>query len=387
MHSDTNASVMLQSQICAFVRTARDNGYTAGIAEHLDAQCILGDTGLKNRRLFRAMLKSLLCSNRQQWQAFDALFDAFWQTASAKAQASGATQSSRAEQLATGENGRKSQGPPAEADAAGDGDSDSDLQDGSREGATAYERLAGLDFQFIGNTEQQRQVECLVERLAKRLRRKACRRQKDSHRGHRLNMRKTLRSSMQYGGVPIRLIYQKPRMQQPKLLLIIDVSRSMSTYSTVFLRFARGIATVFRDSHAFAVHTKLVNITEALRKPDMLKVKHHLALISMGWSGGTKIGECLQDFNQRYGQTLNKRSLVIIVSDGLDTGEPEQLAAQLRTIKQKSKRLIWLNPLIGRTGYETKTQSMLAALPEIDLFAPAHNLQSLEALEPEFVSL
>ena len=169
--------------------------------------------------------------------------------------------------------------------------------------------------------------------------------------------------------------------------MIVDVSRSMSLYSHVFLRFARGLVNAFRDASAFAYHTRLVPITDALRQTDMTRMRTSLALISQGWSGGTRIGECLGHFNQDYGRLVNARSVVIIVSDGLDTGEPATLANELARIKQRCRKLIWLNPLLGRPGYEPKTRGMQAALPHIDLFAPAHNLQSLQALEPALLGL
>jgi len=116
-------------------------------------------------------------------------------------------------------------------------------------------------------------------------------------------------------------------------------------------------------------------------------VRESLALISLGWSGGTRIGESLQRFAQDYATRMNSRTVFIIVSDGLDTGEPALLARQLANIQRHCRKVVWLNPLLGREGYEPKTGAMLAALPHIDVFAPAHNLQSLLALEPLLSSL
>jgi uncharacterized protein with von Willebrand factor type A (vWA) domain len=118
-----------------------------------------------------------------------------------------------------------------------------------------------------------------------------------------------------------------------------------------------------------------------MRQPDLMKVRESLSLISQGWSGGTRIGESLEHFNRDHGRLVNSRSVVIVVSDGLDTGTPEQLAAQLTLIKRRCRKLIWLNPLLGREGYEPRTGGMLAAMPLLDLFAPAHNVCSLMALE------
>jgi uncharacterized protein with von Willebrand factor type A (vWA) domain len=110
-------------------------------------------------------------------------------------------------------------------------------------------------------------------------------------------------------------------------------------------------------------------------------------LISQGWSGGTRLGEALRRFTRDYGRRVNSRTLFIMVSDGLDTGEPDLPAQQLAEIRRRCRKVVWLNPLLGRGGYEVKTGAMLAALPHLDVFAPADNLQSLLALEAVCTSL
>ena len=113
-----------------------------------------------------------------------------------------------------------------------------------------------------------------------------------------------------------------------------------------------------------------------------------LALITTGWSGGTKIGDSLETFNGQYAKRLlNNRSVVMVLSDGYDTGPPDHLARQLAKIQRRARRVVWLNPMIGWRGYEPVAGGMAAALDHIDLFAPAHNLKSLEALEPYFAKL
>ncbi len=232
-----------------------------------------------------------------------------------------------------------------------------------------------------------RALERLVESLARRMRRRLVRRERIQRIGTRLHLRHTIRTSLPFGGTPLRLAFRQRRRRQPRLILITDVSRSMSMYSFLFLRFARGIVTAFRDADAFACHTRLVHITDALRQPDQTRLAQSLALISQGWSGGTRLGASLATFVHDYGRYLNSRTIVIIVSDGLDTGEPAELAHQLAALRERCRRLVWLNPLLGRPGYEPKTGAMLAALPHLDLFAPAHNLQSLAALESELATL
>ncbi len=382
-----DAALDLQRRVSAFVRVARDNGYAAGMAEEIDAQrLLLGAPATERQNIFWA-LRALLCSDPQQWQGFAALFEGFWDAqriSSAVSSAPGAPIARRdldkTPQAAQGENA-------SEAEFSGRGEQESVSSGGSLAGASAQERLAGMDFQFLSNSTEQREIDRLVLRLAQRMKRTARRRHSPRRRGCRLDFRRTLRRSLSSGGVPLQLAYRVKRRQQPKLILIVDVSRSMSIYSTVFLRFARALISEFAEADVFAFHTRLIPITEALRKPDLLEVKHHLSLLSSGWSGGTRLGECLQDFERRYGRRVSRRSSVIIVSDGLDTGEPEDLVAALQNIRANCRRLIWLNPLLGRPGYEVKTRSMQAALPLLDLFAPAHNLRSLQDLEPQLMNL
>jgi len=160
------------------------------------------------------------------------------------------------------------------------------------------------------------------------------------------------------------------------------VSRSMSLYSFLFLRFARGLLGAFRDAEAFVFHTRLTRVSDALRERDLFRAREKLALVSLGWSGGTRIGESLARFNADHaGRMLGSRAIVVIVSDGLDTGPPELLGEALSVIRRRARRLVWLNPLLGRPGYQPLAAGMQAALPHLDAFAPAHNLASLAALE------
>jgi uncharacterized protein with von Willebrand factor type A (vWA) domain len=389
---DIADTVMLR--IMGFVQHARANNFKVGVAEEFDALNIASISGATNQYLIKAGLKGLFCSNEDDWKRFDELFDGYFHLTNMKTQyresPSGVLNKKPKEtkqQKAPSTQTKKQSNQSVSADSdAGVGD-DEEQGDGSREGASLRASIAKADFQSLTDPEQMREVERLVERLAKRMRRRLSRRQKIQKKGQKISMRATMRSSLRYGGEPLELKYMARAKKQSRLIIIIDVSRSMSMYSFFFLRFARGLMSVFKDVSVFAYHTHLLPITEALKQTDLMRVRNSLAMMSDGWSGGTKIGESLQTFNQKYGQLMNSRTVTFIVSDGLDTGSSEDLVKQLECIKQRSKRLVWLNPLIGRTGYEPKTQAMLKALPLIDLFAPAHNLESLAALETELTQL
>ena len=386
----TEAAARLQARLCGFLRAAREHHYLVGIAEQLDAQRLLLAAGVTDRAQFYAGLKTLLCSSRRQWREFDALFERFWGRASAKTarpdpvQLAGQTPAG-----ASGPGRGQAEAPSAGAGLASAGGHNSgDDNDGEGlAGASHAERLAAVDFQFIAERAEQRRVEALVERLARRLPRQVARRNRAGRSGHKPDLRKTLRASLQYGGVLVHTAFQQRRTRPPRLVLIVDVSRSMAIYSAFFLRFARGLVNRLPGALAFACHTRLAPISRALRQPDLTRVKQQLGLIAEGWSGGTRLGECLAVFNRDHGRAVNRRSIVLLVSDGLDAGQPQLLVAQLARIKRRCRRLVWLNPLLGRPGYEVKTRSMLAARPMLDLFLPAHNLDSLERLSAELRSL
>ncbi len=381
----------LQTRLVEFVRLARSNNYRVGVAEELDAQKVALNCGLDDSARLRWGLRALLCSDQDDWERFDELYDAYWYPTNVKSRYSagaGGRLKKRPEASPSSEASRQEAPRHSDADSQCSEDSDETLEgDGSREGASFAATLAKMDFQALTDPDQMRAVEALVDRLARQMRKRAIRRQRISKTGHQIQLRKTLRDSIRFGGTPLVLHYRQRIKRQPRLVLIVDVSRSMSMYSFFFLRFARALVSVFRDVSVFAYHTQLLPITEALRQTDLIRVRNSLAMASQGWSGGTRIGESLATFNNKYAQILNSRSVVVIVSDGLDTGEPDYLAAQLERIKPRCRKLVWLNPLLGRNGYEPVSQGMQAALPWLDLFAPAHNLSSLQALEPALTRL
>ena len=382
---------LLQGRLVEFVRLARSNNFRVGVAEELDAQRVALSCGITASSRLRWGLRALLCSSQDDWQRFDELYDAYWHPSNVQsrvsAAASGRTRKRQEPNKPTESSGQEALRNSGADSHCVDDSGDSSDGGGTREGASFAATLAKTDFQALTDPDEMRAVETLVDRLARQMRKRAIRRQRESKVGSRIDLRKTLRGSLRFGGDPMILSYRERIKRQPRLVLIVDVSRSMSMYSFFFLRFARALVSVFRDVSVFAYHTHLLPITEALRQTDLIRVRNSLAMASQGWSGGTRIGASLATFNEKYGQIVNSRSVVVIVSDGLDTGEPDLLAAQLAGIRKRCRRLVWLNPLLGRDGYEPASQGMQAALPFLDLFAPAHNLHSLRKLEPALTSL
>jgi uncharacterized protein with von Willebrand factor type A (vWA) domain len=386
MHND--AGGILVARIVEFVRLARENGFQAGIGETLDAVRLAERCGALDARRLQWGLRALLCGNAEEWRRFDQLFDAYWRSRADSRRSQ--VQAAPGSQLG-GKDGQARTGHlgmPAETDQAQSGDDGDAGSGGTRGGASAQVSLARSDFRSLSAPEEMAKVEQLVQRLAQHMRRTLRRRRRLARVGRRLHLRHTLRHSLRYGGTPLEPVFTQRRRRQPRLILLLDVSRSMSLYSYFFLRFARGVIDAFHDAHAFAYHTHLVPIGDALRERDSTRLKDKLAVISLGWAGGTRIGESLQNFNHQFGRKLlNRRAVVIVISDGLDTGPAALLTEQLQDIKRHARKLIWLNPLLGREGYQPLAAGMAAALPLLDVFAPAHNLESLAALEPQLMRL
>jgi uncharacterized protein with von Willebrand factor type A (vWA) domain len=201
----------------------------------------------------------------------------------------------------------------------------------------------------------------------------------------RIDIPGTARRSVRYGGEPIELRFRQHRQTPPRLVLLLDVSRSMSLYSFFFLRLARALQGVRLDTRVFIWHTRLSAVSEALRDCDPWRAQERLQLLSAGWAGGTRIGDCLEQFEREHASTMHSRTALIVVSDGYDTGDPALLAAVARRLSRRVRRLVWLNPLAASDSYQPLARSMQAVLPELDLFAPANNLASIERVLPRLV--
>jgi uncharacterized protein with von Willebrand factor type A (vWA) domain len=190
------------------------------------------------------------------------------------------------------------------------------------------------------------------------------------------------------GGEPIDLKFRQRKAKPLRLVALLDASGSMELYVSVFTRFLHAVLQTFRESEAYLLHTRLAHVSAALRERHPQRALDRLSLMAAGVGGGTKIGDCLAEFNRLHAKrALNSRSCVMIFSDGYDTGEPERLAGAMRDLRRRCRRIVWLDPLTGRDGFQPIARGLVAAMPFIDLFAPAHDLSSLAALEPYLARL
>jgi uncharacterized protein with von Willebrand factor type A (vWA) domain len=254
---------------------------------------------------------------------------------------------------------------------------------GRSEGASQRESLALTDFRHLTEPDQLAATHELAARLAKNMRARLTRRMRARRAGPKLDLRRTIHKSIAHGGAPVELAFRWRKDKPLRVVVLLDVSGSMNLYSSLFLRFMHGVLTHFREADAYVFHTRLVHISEALRERDAQRAVERLSLISAGVGGGTRIGESLAAFNRWHARrVIHARTCVMIVSDGYDTGSPEHLGAEMAALRRRCRKIAWLNPMIGWRDYAPVAAGMRAALPYINLFVPAHNLASLEALEP-----
>ncbi|HEY0234119.1 MAG TPA: VWA domain-containing protein, partial [Afipia sp.] len=349
----------IRLRVAGFLRTLRDNGFKAGLAESRDALAIVSNADMDRPSSVKPALKALLCSRRSDWDTFDDLFDAFWLGRGVKTRAT--SQISRSSSKQTMPHApRERDTRNSETGLAGDverrsGEQDDDDADpkGKREGASRFDNLGQIDFRKINDPDAFAQANALAERLARTMRARITRRDRKSKRGRQIDLRRTIRASLPTGGVPIDLVRRRRQHKPLRLVVLLDASGSMSLYTAVFVRFVHGILDHFLEADAFLFHTQLVHVSDALREKDAGRALDRLGLMAQGVGGGTKIGESLATFNKWHAaRVIHSRTCVMILSDGYDTGEPEQLGAEMEKLRKCCKRIVWLNPMIGWEGYE-----------------------------------
>jgi uncharacterized protein with von Willebrand factor type A (vWA) domain len=247
-------------------------------------------------------------------------------------------------------------------------------------GASSQELLREKDFAEMTDEELER-TRRLMNEIARSRPRRVSRRRMPHSRGDRLDVRRVLRRSLRSGGDPVDQIWRTRKVVPRKLVLLCDVSGSMSAYSRALLLFVHAVVGTGPGVEAFAFGTRLQRLTSALqaRDPDAALVR--AAEASAAWGTGTRIGASLREFNETYGRrALSRGAVVVIVSDGWERDDPALLARELARLSRAAYAVVWVNPLKGRPGYEPLSGGMRAALPCVDRFLPGHNLRSLEEL-------
>ncbi len=367
------------TQIVLLGRALREHGVAVTPSEVIAAVAALELIDQTDREEVFLALRSIFTSRVEDFPIFAELFEKFWNRPEKHVEREGLSKTTL--QVRPGSPAKRGLAYFLENWSTSRGEDSEPIK---MPGASETESSAEKDFSSFGRDDLD-EVARLARRMIKRLAKNPSRRWRPVRRGRRLNLRRSLRLSLKTGGEIIELSFKKRRPKRTKLVVICDVSGSMDIYSRLLLQFIYGLQNSFAKVESFVFATSLSRITGHLRNKTYERALERLSSKVQGWSGGTRIGESLVAFNAEWLRRIDKRTVVIILSDGWDTGEPEQLAVTLAQLQKRAGRLIWLNPLLGSSGYEPLTRGMQAALPFINVFAPAHDLASLRALEPHLV--
>jgi uncharacterized protein with von Willebrand factor type A (vWA) domain len=202
-----------------------------------------------------------------------------------------------------------------------------------------------------------------------------------ARKGRRIDLRRSVRRSLRTGGDLLHFHYRKRRPRRTRVIVICDVSGSMEPYSRFLLTFVRALERALPRGEAFTFSTSLQKVTGMLRRPDADVALRAFFAANGDWAGGTRIGACLREFRHSNSQLLDRHTLLIICSDGLDTGDTSLLRAEMTALKRACEGVLWLNPLAADPAYKPLSLGMQAAMPSVDVLAPAGNLANLLELE------
>jgi len=384
---------LVSGKLAAFLRTLRDASFAVGLREGQDAAVLLADGYGEKPGLLRSAFKHLFSARKADWEKFDGIFDAFWLGRRVRSRVAAAGAPANANNPATtgiAQNAAQQRAGSA-LDQAPTGDESSQHErsaEGRAEGASRAENIAETDFRKLSDPADIAEAHAIAARLARVMRTRLTRRDLARRRGYRLDLRRTIHRNITHGGVPISLAMRRRKEKPLRLIVLLDASGSMSMYTGAFLRFIHGVLDEFREAEAFLFHTRLAHVSDAMKERDPQRALDRLSVLAQGTGGGTRIGESLATFNRWHAaRVIHSRTCVMIVSDGYETGDATLLGREMKALAGRCRRIVWLNPMMGWEGYAPEAAGIRAALPYVDLLAPAHTLKSLAALEPYLAKL
>ncbi|MDW8058531.1 MAG: VWA domain-containing protein [Thermomicrobium sp.] len=389
------ATMNFAQRALAFARLLRRAGVKTTTGQAMDFVRAIEHIDISRREEFREAARACLVTHKDDMPVFDRLFDLYWR---AKPELTdGLLQQAEPDDLIElapeeGEEADETDGATIEGtrgrrleaiEAVDEAEEGEASEDESLADAFSYSPAEVLrEKDFADFTEEElAQIRRFMQQLTWEIGRRRSRRKVASPKGRFLDPRRTMRRSLQTGGVPLTIARRQTKTKPRQLVVICDVSGSMDRYSRILLQFIYAIENGMAKVEAFVFGTRLTRVTRLLKHQDIDEAMRRVAREVQDWSGGTRIGQSLQTFNQEWARrVLRNGAVVLIISDGWDRGDPELLAREMARLQRSCYRLIWLNPLLGSPRYEPLTRGMQAALPYIDDFMPIHNFASLEAL-------
>lgn len=376
----------LYENVMHFARVLRAAGLPVGPGKVIDAVNAVRVVGLGNREDFYWTLHAVFVNRRDQRELFDQAFHIFWRNPRILERMmqmvlpefrspdteKGADMSRR---LADAISGDKQHDPAA--------DQPGGEEEYQFDAALTYsdkDVLRTMDFEKMSLAEVSH-AKAAIRRMRLPIRAVMTRRFQASKNGRRADMRASLRAAVRASGGVEMLRFKKPRHRQPPVVVICDISGSMARYSRMLLHFMHALTSDQDRVHTFLFGTHLSNVTRYLRYKDVDEAIAKVGERVNDWSGGTRIGHCLHQFNHVWSRrVLTQGPLVLLITDGLDREVGADLQAEMDRLRRSCRRLIWLNPLLRYDGFEPKSQGIRAILPHVDEFRPIHSLESLEQL-------
>ena len=356
----------------AFARVLRGVGLDAPLDSVIVFVNALEQLGLKDRNDVYWAGHSTLVRRHEDTPIFDRAFAVFWDQRFVTDKSEDEPENISMTLLVDDENQKDDDNEPAEPI---DDENTITLR------FSSIETLREKDFAEYNDAEL-REAEQFMTRL--RLAgppKKSLRLTKANHHGARHDIRRTMRASLQHDGEPIERYWREPSTRLRRLVVLLDISGSMEPYARALLRFMHAAVVGRQRVEAFTFGTRLTRITKELTSRDPDRALAQTSTQVSDWSGGTRLGECLRNFNDSWGiGGMARGSIFVVLSDGWDRGDPEILAEQMQRLNRVAFRMIWVNPLKVSPGYAPLARGMAAALPYIDDFVEGHSLDALQQL-------
>lgn len=374
MPSTIGHQTELSGNIVLLCRFLRKKNFNITATEEADSLKAVSFLPIHSEDYFREALKAVLSKSEFQRTRFDEYYDEF------KDQLKKATDS-KVKDVPEEKTQPEKKTKAAQFEALKDWLNLSPSEEEKEVAAFSdLEVLTKKDFLDL-NDDEMRLMMRVLQKLARKIAHQKCRLRKRSKRYRQLDLKQTIRHNMRKGGEIQELVFSEKKNRKLKLVLLCDVSRSMDLYSRFFIHLIYAFQNAYDKIETLVFSTALHRVSEILDNHEFDKAFQTISERVPHWSGGTTIGSCLHDFTQNYGHgMLDKKTIVLILSDGWDTGEPGVMKEAMKTIHKKSKKVIWLNPLAGSPDFSPEAIGMKTALPYIDVLASAHNLESLKGV-------
>ncbi len=369
----------LMDRVIRFINLLRRNRLAVHTSNEIDAIHALSLVDINDPFQFYLALKTCLITSHSQINAFNRLYLQFWGTGpKLKKPTDGDDEEEGGKDDKSVIFRKLDDSPSGDKSRKGSKKTGSDYQEVPTFTYSATENLRQKDFEQISQ-EEVAMMDDVFKRLQIKIREKKGRRFKPSNTGNMVDLRRTIRQSTQRGGEIVNILKRERKPKESKIVVLADVSGSMDAYSRFLIKFTYEMQRFLRDTETFVFGTRMRRITDILNNRAIETAMSIISKEVLFWSGGTDIGGCLKEFNERYGgRYMAQNRIMVILSDGWDKGNIEELRLQMIRIKRGFKRVIWLNPHLQYDDYQPLCMGMATALPYIDHFLPCHNVATLE---------